>query len=257
MYNFYEYLNISNTAEVLDIILAYKNKILSYNQCDNFTERQIYEIKILKIALYILTNKNLRKKYDKLLILKNKKEFISKNSININTVNSKALLSNLNIQTSHDQNQNINIYENKPILDKNNIESDSIAPQELSKQKNDNILSIKKSLEKNNTNQTINNTEGCDNKNHSNQLKSNNNEEIYEENSTMLGSNFLELEFKNQVETLDNLFEIDNSWMKNINDINNNGYLGRKKNQIESHSIMDRIFSIPIQTNKKYPNNLN
>jgi len=99
MYNFYEYLNISNTAEVLDIILAYKNKILSYNQCDNFTERQIYEIKILKIALYILTNKNLRKKYDKLLILKNKKEFISKNSININTVNSKALLSNLNIQT--------------------------------------------------------------------------------------------------------------------------------------------------------------
>ena len=89
------------------------------------------------------------------------------------------------------------------------------------------------------------------------QLKSNNNEEIYEENSTMLGSNFLELEFKNQVETLDNLFEIDNSWMKNINDINNNGYLGRKKNQIESHSIMDRIFSIPIQTNKKYPNNLN
>ena len=48
MYNFYEYLNISNTAEVLDIILAYKNKILSYNQCDNFTERQIYEIKILK-----------------------------------------------------------------------------------------------------------------------------------------------------------------------------------------------------------------
>ena len=142
-------------------------------------------------------------------------------------------------------------------MDKNNIESDSIAPQELSKQKNDNILSIKKSLEKNNTNQTINNTEGCDNKNHSNQLKSNNNEEIYEENSTMLGSNFLELEFKNQVETLDNLFEIDNSWMKNINDINNNGYLGRKKNQIESHSIMDRIFSIPIQTNKKYPNNLN
>ena len=97
MYNFYEYLNISNTAEVLDIILAYKNKILSYNQCDNFTERQIYEIKILKIALYILTNKNLRKKYDKLLILKNKKEFISKNSININTVNSKALLSNLNM----------------------------------------------------------------------------------------------------------------------------------------------------------------
>jgi len=68
---------------------------------------------------------------------------------------------------------------------------------------------------------------------------------------------FLELEFKNQVETLDNLFEIDNSWMKNINNINNNGYLGRKKNQIESHSIMDRIFSIPIQTNKKYPNNLN
>jgi hypothetical protein len=81
MYNFYEYFNISKNAELSVIINSYKNKILTYNKYPKLTERQIYEIKMLKIGLYILTNKNLKKKYNKLIDLRNK---TNENCIKIN-----------------------------------------------------------------------------------------------------------------------------------------------------------------------------
>jgi|UniRef100_A0A6C0EEE9 hypothetical protein len=79
MYNFYEFFNISNNSSLKEIINAYKTKIILYNKIDKLSDRQKYEIKMLKIGLYILTNKNLKKKYNKIIEMKNKK------SINLNT----------------------------------------------------------------------------------------------------------------------------------------------------------------------------
>ena len=129
MYNFYEYFNISSDATTEKILKAYKNKIRSFNKYPKLSERQKYEIKMSKIGLFILTNSQLRKNYNRL--------------INVN-----------------------------PLID-------------------DNII-----INKSETN-------------------------------------------------MDSLFDIDNSWKENIK-IN----IDSKKNKIESQILSDRVFSIPIQSNK-------
>ena len=63
MNNFYELFEISNSASINDVKLAYKNKINEFNYLPFLTDEQIYQIKTLKIGLHILTNNELRKKY--------------------------------------------------------------------------------------------------------------------------------------------------------------------------------------------------
>lgn len=59
-------LNISPLDEIYTINLAYRQKISRYNY-KNLSENDIKEIKLLKKAKYILTNPNLKYKYDYLL----------------------------------------------------------------------------------------------------------------------------------------------------------------------------------------------
>ena len=68
MNNFYELFNVTHSATKKDILLSYQLKINQFNNCTKLTNSQIYDIKMLKIGLYILTNDDLRYKYDQSLI---------------------------------------------------------------------------------------------------------------------------------------------------------------------------------------------
>jgi DnaJ-class molecular chaperone len=67
MDNFYNLLDIPYSASKKQIIMGYENKISKYNAFKKLSSEQIKEIKQLKTSLYILTNDNLRKKYDILI----------------------------------------------------------------------------------------------------------------------------------------------------------------------------------------------
>lgn len=62
--NFYKLLDITNLASSNEIKLAYKNKIRKFNNISKLSNDQIGDIKMLKIALYVLLNSELRQKYD-------------------------------------------------------------------------------------------------------------------------------------------------------------------------------------------------
>jgi DnaJ-class molecular chaperone len=64
MDNYYELLNINNNASFENINIAYENAISKYNNLTFLLPQQISEIKKLKTALYILTNPELKNKYD-------------------------------------------------------------------------------------------------------------------------------------------------------------------------------------------------
>ena len=61
-----ELFEIINTSSSNQIIKAYQNKIINYNN-ENLSQIQINEIKILKMGLYILLTTDLRIIYDHLL----------------------------------------------------------------------------------------------------------------------------------------------------------------------------------------------
>ena len=107
MYNFYEYFCIEHDANIKTIILAYRNKISKYFIYNDLSDRQIYEIKMLKTGLYILTNKKLRKKYNKLIKIQNE--------IDINTTKKYQFdnnISNINIAPMYiNKNASTNIEE--------------------------------------------------------------------------------------------------------------------------------------------------
>ena len=63
-YNFYDILEITNTASNKKIIKSYQKKINKFNNINVLSKSQIQEIKILKMSLYILTNPILKNKYD-------------------------------------------------------------------------------------------------------------------------------------------------------------------------------------------------
>ena len=67
MDNFYNLLDIPYSASKKQIIMGYENKISKYNAFKKLSSEQIKEIKQLKTSLYILTDDNLRKKYDILI----------------------------------------------------------------------------------------------------------------------------------------------------------------------------------------------
>ena len=64
MDDYYQLLNINNNASFETINLAYENAISKYNNLTFLLPQQISEIKKLKTALYILTNTELKNKYD-------------------------------------------------------------------------------------------------------------------------------------------------------------------------------------------------
>jgi len=66
LYNYYELFEIINTSSTKQIIKAYQNKIMNYNN-ENLSQIEINEIKILKMGLYILITPDLRIIYDYLL----------------------------------------------------------------------------------------------------------------------------------------------------------------------------------------------
>jgi hypothetical protein len=75
LYNFYELFDIINTASTKQIIKAYQNKIMNYN--NTLSPDQINEIKIYKIGLYILMNIELRIIYDNILNNQMKQNIVS------------------------------------------------------------------------------------------------------------------------------------------------------------------------------------
>lgn len=64
MDDYYQLLNINKNASFENINLAYENAISKYNNLTFLLPQQISEIKKLKTALYILTNPELKNKYD-------------------------------------------------------------------------------------------------------------------------------------------------------------------------------------------------
>jgi len=64
MDDYYQLLNINNNASFETINVAYENAISKYNNLTFLLPQQISEIKKLKTALYILTNPELKNKYD-------------------------------------------------------------------------------------------------------------------------------------------------------------------------------------------------
>jgi DnaJ-class molecular chaperone len=67
MDNYYNLLDITNLSSTKEISIAYENKIIQFNNIKNLSQNQINDIKLLKTALYILTNPELRIIYDNIL----------------------------------------------------------------------------------------------------------------------------------------------------------------------------------------------
>ena len=62
--NYYEILDINNKVTEDEIYKAYNKKISQFNHLPFHTSKMIYEIKLLKEALYVLGDDIKRKKYD-------------------------------------------------------------------------------------------------------------------------------------------------------------------------------------------------
>ena len=136
MDNFYEIFNINYLASIEEINKAYKNKLLKYkNKVIN--EDIIYEIKKLKTGYYILSNEELRKKYNKLLIKNNNQKipdndnentFMDYNDTNLDLMDFNTVFSSEKSKTTLEKqnfsNESSNIKKSKNSSD--NIISDRI-----------------------------------------------------------------------------------------------------------------------------------
>jgi DnaJ-class molecular chaperone len=72
MYNYYEILNVDITSDINNIKSNYKNMIKKYYNKYNLSFEEIKYIKIIKTGLHILSNNNLKNKYNILLFNNNK-----------------------------------------------------------------------------------------------------------------------------------------------------------------------------------------
>ena len=70
--NFYELLEVLKSSSTREILGAYENKITKFNNIKKLNDGQINEIKMLKVALYVLTTPELRAKYNVYVANKNK-----------------------------------------------------------------------------------------------------------------------------------------------------------------------------------------
>lgn len=64
MDNFYELFDVFPNSSKKEIIMAYENKITKYNNIKTLSNKQIYDIKMLKIGLHVLINH--REKYNQI-----------------------------------------------------------------------------------------------------------------------------------------------------------------------------------------------
>lgn len=64
---YYTLFNIPYTASTKEIGLAYRDKIAKFNNIPILSVEDINQIKMLKCALFVLTNRKLRKLYDKII----------------------------------------------------------------------------------------------------------------------------------------------------------------------------------------------
>ena len=71
IHNYYEILNVPKNADNNIIINAYKQKISKYATIKSLSNEDKNNIKILKIAQYILLNSDLRTKYNKKILNNN------------------------------------------------------------------------------------------------------------------------------------------------------------------------------------------
>lgn len=106
MENYYNTLNVPNFATRDEIINAYEEKIDKYNNLAFLLPNQISEIKKLKTALFILSNPELRYKYDNSLTPKNNDVIIP--NVNINDINNNEPLAQ-NTDDNNDFNSVFNI----------------------------------------------------------------------------------------------------------------------------------------------------
>ena len=108
MKNLYEYFEVSINANKKDILRSYEEKISKYCLLSSLTDKQIYEIKMLKVGLHILTDDFLRYKYNTLIQLENDSNSIKINKQKKSQENeSKKLVINID-ESNNQQEQNIN-----------------------------------------------------------------------------------------------------------------------------------------------------
>jgi DnaJ-class molecular chaperone len=69
--NYYNLLEINNISNQTEILNAYQNKIKKFRNRNRYDNSEIFEIKLLKKGLYILTNQKLKLKYDNTIGLTN------------------------------------------------------------------------------------------------------------------------------------------------------------------------------------------
>jgi len=69
--NYYNLLEINNISSQTEILNAYQNKIKKFRNRNRYDNSEIFEIKLLKKGLYILTNQKLKLKYDNTIGLTN------------------------------------------------------------------------------------------------------------------------------------------------------------------------------------------
>ena len=143
MENFYDLLKITPNANKNDIINAYKSSIKHYIDMGHLTNDQINEIRTLKSALYVLSNDDLRNKYNALLTKANMENTNPSNDelshhndmnyfSNINTNQHNNLESLFNVDNSWMNNDNIIMKQN--ITKKNKIETNMIGDRIFSLQ---------------------------------------------------------------------------------------------------------------------------
>ena len=164
MDNFYNLLDIPYSASNKQIIMGYQNKISKYTYLKKISYEQVKEIKVLKTAVYILTNDNLKNSYN--MLLKNQ-QYDDTDSMYINK----------NPILQHEQENN-----------------------EPSQTKFDKL------------NSTL---------------------QYVQENIPEPMGNMME-------DTLDSVFNVDNSWMKN-----DNATITNKKARVDTNLLGDRVFSMP------------
>lgn len=138
MNNFYELFEILNSASTREIIMAYENKITKYNNLDKLNDMQVYEIKMLKIGLHILTNPELRTKYNKVMGINSTRELVkvNKEPTAVNEPNDLNLDSLFNVDNSWMKNHKENSDTSKKSRFETNIGDRIFSLSELNKRPN-------------------------------------------------------------------------------------------------------------------------
>lgn len=129
--NFYKLLDLKSSASRKEIILGYQNKIIKFNNIPSLSNDQISDIKMLKIALYVLLNSRLRQKYDNFINSeKNSKTKFYQNEPSAMNQNDDETLDSLfnvdNTWMNHEQKTNDNS------LRRNKFENNSIGDRVFS-----------------------------------------------------------------------------------------------------------------------------